>query len=56
MVDHGAPAEAADLLIGLFAAARHGDFAATDPTLQRLLGRSPAPIRDTLAAEVQVAA
>jgi len=56
MVDHGAPAEAADLLVGLFAAARRGDFAATDPTLQRLLGRSPAPIRDTLAAEVRMAA
>ena len=56
MVDHGVPAEAADLLVGLFTAARRGDFTATDPTLQRLLGRSPAPIRDTLAAEVRMAA
>ena len=33
------PSAAADLLVGMFAASRRGDFAAVDPTLPRLLGR-----------------
>lgn len=48
MVGHGVPEAAADMLIGIFTAARRGDFAATDPTLGRLIGRSPASLRDTL--------
>ena len=46
----GTPAVYADLLLGTFRAARQGDFAATDPALKTLLGRSPRTMRETLAA------
>ena len=46
----GTPAVYADLLLGTFRAARGGDFAATDPALETLLGRSPRTMRQTLAA------
>jgi len=47
------PAPAADMLMGMFLAARRGDFTATDPTLTRLLGRAPQPLLDTLARPAQ---
>ncbi|UIY45257.1 hypothetical protein [Methylobacterium radiotolerans] len=44
------PALYADMLLGTFRAARQGYFAATDPTLDRLLSRSPQTMREVLAA------
>ncbi|MDJ0466950.1 hypothetical protein [Streptomyces sp. H27-C3] len=42
LVAHADVAEAqADLLLGLFAASRQGEFAAVDPTLEEMLGREP---------------
>lgn len=46
----GTPALYADMLLGTFRAARRGDFAATDPALEMLLGRVPQTMRDVLAA------
>lgn len=46
----GMPAMYADMLLGTFRAARQGDFAATDPALGTLLGRSPKTMRDVLSA------
>ncbi len=46
----GMPALYADLLLGTFQAARRGDFAATDPMLGKLLGRTPRTMRDALKA------
>ncbi|RKE17049.1 SDR family oxidoreductase [Streptomyces sp. TLI_171] len=46
---HGAPAPVADLLVSIFAAARHGEFTAVDPTLADLLGREPAAFGTLLA-------
>ena len=48
----GTPEGAARFSLGLFQAARHGDFSATDPTLGTLLGRRPTPLRDVLAATI----
>ena len=48
----GVPDAARGILLGLFAASRNGEFAAVDPTLERLLGRPPQPIRDVLAAHL----
>jgi len=48
----GMPAIYADMLLGTFRAARHGDFAATDPALDALLGRAPKTIRDVLSEGV----
>ncbi|MEU9357108.1 SDR family oxidoreductase [Streptomyces sp. NPDC048301] len=45
---HGAPAPAADLVLSIFAAARHGEFTAVDPTLAGLIGREPAGFRELL--------
>ena len=50
LVAHGVPAPAAEMLVGLFAASRDREFAAVDPTLERLLDRPPLAIRDVLAA------
>ncbi len=40
-VARGMPASAAEFTLGMFRAARRGEFAVTDPTLQNLLGREP---------------
>jgi len=45
---HGAPAEIADLLLSIFAAARNGEFSAVDSTLAELIGREPATFRTQL--------
>ncbi len=44
----GRPAVYADMLLGMFQAARRGDFSATDATLAQLLGRTPLSMRDVL--------
>lgn len=46
----GMPAIYAEMLLGTFRAARRGDFAATNPTLEKLLGRRPRTMRDVLIA------
>lgn len=50
MVGHGVPGPVADMLLGLFAASRQGEFAPVDPTLARLIDRPPTPLRDVLKA------
>ena len=50
LISHGLPEWQADLLVGLFAAARAGAFATVDPTLARLLGRKPVSMRDVMGS------
>jgi len=45
------PEHVAEMLLGLFAASRAGEFAAVDPTLGELLGRPPLTVRDVLAKD-----
>ncbi|MFF3646495.1 SDR family oxidoreductase [Streptomyces sp. NPDC002564] len=45
---HGAPAPVADLMLSIFAAARHGEFTAVAPALAQLIGREPATFRTQL--------
>lgn len=52
LISRGVPESRGDLLVGIFAASRRGDFAAVDPTLERLLGRPPLNFRDVLAARI----
>ncbi|HYO29406.1 MAG TPA: NAD(P)H-binding protein [Thermomicrobiales bacterium] len=52
LVARGIPEPAADMLLGLFAASRQGEFANVDPALGRLIGRPPTPLRDTLKAAI----
>jgi uncharacterized protein YbjT (DUF2867 family) len=52
LVAHGVPEPAADMLVGLFAASRLGHFARADPTLARLIGRPPTPLRDVLKVAI----
>ena len=47
-VEHGVPEPVARLLLGSYRASRRGEFAVTDPTLGKLLGRDPRPVRDAL--------
>ncbi|MGW6130874.1 NAD(P)H-binding protein [Cellulomonas sp. NPDC055163] len=49
-VERGMPAAAADFTLGMYRAARRGEFDATDPTLGTLLGRRPTPVRAVLEA------
>ncbi|MEV6882182.1 SDR family oxidoreductase [Streptomyces sp. NPDC051135] len=49
LVAHGVPAPYADQILGIFAAARAGEFAGADPTLAALLGREPTGMREVLA-------
>lgn len=55
LLANGVPAEAADRVLGIFEAARAGEFAAVDPTLAGLIGREPtalsAVLREHLAAD-----
>ncbi|MFJ8540781.1 NmrA family NAD(P)-binding protein [Streptomyces sp. NPDC093586] len=48
LVGHGVPAETAGRLLGIFAAARAGEFAAVDPTLATLIGREPVTLGEAL--------
>ncbi len=48
-VAEGVPEGAARMFLTLFAAARDGEFAVTDPALAGLLGRAPQTVRDVLA-------
>jgi len=48
-VARGMPAPAADFTLGMFRAARRGEFAVTDPTLETLLGRPAVAARSVLA-------
>jgi NAD(P)H dehydrogenase (quinone) len=52
LVGHGVPAEQANMLLGMFRASRRGEFAATGPTLEHLLGRAAAPVRSVLEGAV----
>ncbi len=51
-VAQGVPEPIADMLLGFYQAARRGDFSAVDPTLGRLLGRTPMCMRDVLKARL----
>ena len=55
LLARGTPAFAADMLVGMFAASRRGDFAPADPTLPGLLDRAPQSIRDVLAGVLRPA-
>ncbi|RVV97917.1 SDR family oxidoreductase [Mesobaculum littorinae] len=46
---NGVPGGAIAIMTGYFRAARAGEFDRPDPTLARLLGRDPVPMRDVLA-------
>jgi uncharacterized protein YbjT (DUF2867 family) len=55
LVTHGVPEPAADMLLGMFLAARNGEFARVNPTLGRLIGRPPTTLRDVLKAAITAA-
>lgn len=49
LLGQGVPAAAADQLLGVFAAARAGEFAAVDPTLAGLIAREPTTLSAVLS-------
>ncbi len=51
-VGRGMPEAAADFTLGMYRAARRGEFAVTDPALGELLGRRPTSVRTVLEALV----
>lgn len=50
LLTRGLPEAAADMLVGLFAASRQGEFEPADPTLARLLRRPAVPFAELLRA------
>ena len=52
LVGHGVPSSAAEMLVGMFVASRNGEFAAVDPTLEKLLGREPVGFGAVLAGSL----
>ncbi|MEZ4453253.1 MAG: NAD(P)H-binding protein [Nannocystaceae bacterium] len=50
LAERGTPPAYAEIAVGLYRASRAGEFAAVDPTLERLIGRRPISVRDALAA------
>ncbi len=50
MTGHGLPADRATMLLGMFKAARRGEFATTGSELQNLLQRPATPVRSILEA------
>jgi len=50
MLANNLPPPQIDMLVGMFAAARRGDFAGIDPTLARLIGRAPQTIGDLVTS------
>ena len=52
MAERRVPAEGAAIALGLYVASRQGEFAAVDPTLQRLLNREPTTMRALLASHI----
>lgn len=51
----GVPEAMADMFLGLYLASRRGEFTQVDPTLARLIGRPPVPLRDILRAAISPA-
>jgi uncharacterized protein YbjT (DUF2867 family) len=49
---HGVPEAQATMLLGLFQASRHGEFAATGPVLGNLIGRPATPVSSVLEQAV----
>lgn len=52
LTGHGVPAAQAAMLLGMFHAARRGEFAAAGPDLENLLGRPATPLRAVLTEAV----
>lgn len=52
MAARGAPDAVARITLGLYVAARAGEFAPADPTLERLLGRPPKTMREVIADQL----
>ncbi|MFF4471131.1 SDR family oxidoreductase [Streptomyces sp. NPDC001599] len=55
LLAQGVPEQYADQFLGIFAAARAGEFATTDPTLAALLGREPVGMREVLGEALRQA-
>ncbi|MEW9532636.1 SDR family oxidoreductase [Microbispora sp. NPDC049125] len=48
MIGHGVPADQANMLLGMFHAARRGEFSTTGPELEKLLQRPATPVRSVV--------
>ena len=51
LIAHGLPEAVASIFDGLNRASRRGESSRIDPTLERLIGRPPASLRDVLGEE-----
>jgi NAD(P)H dehydrogenase (quinone) len=55
LLAQGFPEHVANMLLGIFVASRQRRFTLIDPTLARLIGRPPTPLRDVLKAAISTA-
>lgn len=49
-IERGMPAQAAEFSLGMFRAARRGEFAVTEPTLETIIGHQATSVRSILEA------
>lgn len=49
LTSQGVPAVRVAITLGLFEASRRGEFASSDSTLERLIGRAPTPVRSLMS-------
>lgn len=55
LMSSGLPEKNAEFLLSIFRASRKGEFAQTDPTLARLIGRTPLTVRNVLKESISPA-
>jgi len=53
LTSKGMPPGAVEMIVGLFIAARNGEFAKIDPTLENLLGRKPITMKELIAKHLK---
>lgn len=54
MAARGTPARAVDTVLGLYIAARNGEFAEVNPTLAELIGRAPITMKELMRQKIKV--
>jgi uncharacterized protein YbjT (DUF2867 family) len=52
LVSHGVPRPQAEMLVGMFAASRQGEFSQVDPALADLIGHPVTPLHDVMKAAI----
>jgi NAD(P)H dehydrogenase (quinone) len=53
LMARGMPASSTDMILGLYIASRHGEFASVHPCLEQLIGRAPLGVKNLMAEKLR---